>query len=126
MDTLFLTILSALYLAGETPSRPLVEYGLEHGLLTPSKRALLHSVSQVNDPLRYEGVTMYQTDWNLASLQARVDGGAPFRLPMAILDNGEVRKSGGFWVRPSDASKTQEMGGRDNSLLCSRTSDTSL
>jgi hypothetical protein len=39
---------------------------------------------------------MYQTDWNLASLQARVDGGAPFRLPMAILDNGEVRFWGGF------------------------------
>jgi hypothetical protein len=46
----------------------------------------------VNQPLRYGGVTAYQTDWSMSALTVRAVGsplqppdGSPFNLPMANL-----------------------------------------
>eukprot|EP00976_Prorocentrum_cordatum_P024505 498986-Prorocentrum_minimum.AAC.1 len=36
---------------------------------------------QVNDPLRWEGVTMYQTDWSLSSLVINAKGSSVRRAP---------------------------------------------
>ena len=46
----------------------------------------------VNQPLRYGGVTAYQTDWSMSALTVKAVGsplqpsdGTPFKLPMARL-----------------------------------------
>lgn len=50
----------------------------------------------VNQPLRFGGVTAYQTDWSMSGLQLQVEGsaglpeGVTFQLPMASLQ-GEPR-----------------------------------
>lgn len=52
----------------------------------------------VNLPLRWGGVTAYQTDWSMSGLQLKVDGAAaagvpdstPVQLPMASLGKGEL------------------------------------
>ncbi len=50
----------------------------------------------VNQPLRFGGVTAYQTDWSMSGLQLQVEGsaglpeGVTFQLPMASLQ-GEQR-----------------------------------
>jgi len=48
----------------------------------------------VNEPLRVGGVTMYQTDWGIAAIKLRVNGGEgygePFLLPMADLEGKGV------------------------------------
>ncbi|CAI5989286.1 unnamed protein product [Closterium sp. NIES-64] len=48
-------------------------------------RELQRKTISVNDPLRCQGVTMYQTDWAISAVQLRSDGGEPFKLPMASL-----------------------------------------
>eukprot|EP00271_Cylindrocystis_brebissonii_P005528 TRINITY_DN17608_c0_g1_i1.p1 TRINITY_DN17608_c0_g1~~TRINITY_DN17608_c0_g1_i1.p1 ORF type:complete len:607 (+),score=132.82 TRINITY_DN17608_c0_g1_i1:382-2202(+) len=46
---------------------------------------LTRKTISVNDPLRCQGVTLYQTDWAISALQVHVDGAPPFNLPMAKL-----------------------------------------
>ncbi|KAI7839290.1 hypothetical protein COHA_006988 [Chlorella ohadii] len=49
----------------------------------------------VNQPLRFGGVTAYQTDWSMSGLQLQVEGsaglpeGVTFQLPMASLQGGD-------------------------------------
>uniref|UniRef100_A0A7N2MY97 PFU domain-containing protein n=1 Tax=Quercus lobata TaxID=97700 RepID=A0A7N2MY97_QUELO len=51
----------------------------------------------VNDPLRYGGVTIYQTDWSFSALQILKDDEGPFNLAMAPLQiNGEKKLFGTF------------------------------
>lgn len=52
----------------------------------------------VNKPFRYDGVTMYQADWAIARLNARVNRSPVFQLPMALLDTGGKGKLWGTWV----------------------------
>ena len=59
-------------------------------------------MGQVNDPLRYKGVTMYQTDWGLSSVIVRAQGGVfgeegvDLQLPMASLE-GKGDIAGRIW-----------------------------
>lgn len=49
----------------------------------------------VNDPLRYGGITIYQTDWSLSTLQIMKNGEGPFNLALAPLQiNGDKRLYG--------------------------------
>lgn len=51
----------------------------------------------VNDPLRYGGITIYQTDWGFSALQVSKDGEGPFNLAMApLLRNGDKKLYGTF------------------------------
>ncbi|MEM9089525.1 MAG: cytochrome c biogenesis protein [Cyanobacteria bacterium P01_F01_bin.53] len=52
------------------------------------KRKTIH----VNEPLRYKNVTLYQADWAIAGVKARVNKSPTFNLPMAELqtDGGKV------------------------------------
>ncbi|KAK4562838.1 hypothetical protein RGQ29_005355 [Quercus rubra] len=51
----------------------------------------------VNDPLRYGGITIYQTDWSFSALQILKDDEGPFNLAMAPLKiNGEKKLFGTF------------------------------
>lgn len=51
----------------------------------------------VNDPLRYGGITIYQTDWSFSALQILKDGEGPFNLAMAPLKiNGDKKLFGTF------------------------------
>lgn len=54
---------------------------------------LTRKTISVNKPLRWGGVTLYQTDWSLAALSLRAEGspmqpadGSSFNLPMASLE----------------------------------------
>jgi cytochrome c biogenesis protein len=51
----------------------------------------------VNQPLRYQGVTVYQTDWSIAAVKVRVNNSPTFQLPMARLPIAEGR-IWGTWV----------------------------
>lgn len=51
----------------------------------------------VNDPLRFDGITIYQTDWSFSALQIRKDDEGPFNLAMAPLKlNGDKKLFGTF------------------------------
>ena len=52
----------------------------------------------VNQPLRYKGVTFYQTDWGIAAVRVRVNKSPIFQLPMAPLDTKGKGRIWGTWI----------------------------
>lgn len=65
---------------------------------------LLTKRISVNDPLRWRGVAMYQTDWSIAAVEVSVKqatddaGGTILRLPFATLQDGETGVGGRIWA----------------------------
>lgn len=57
---------------------------------------LVAKTISVNDPMRFGGVTMYQTDWGISAVQLRVDGSEPYNLAMAALQKGDNKLFGTF------------------------------
>lgn len=52
----------------------------------------------VNKPLRYRGVTFYQTDWGIAGVRVKLNNSPIFQLPMAPLDTKGKGKLWGTWI----------------------------
>lgn len=52
----------------------------------------------VNKPLRYKGVTFYQTNWGLSAVRVRVNNSPVFQLPMAQLNTNGNGRLWGTWV----------------------------
>eukprot|EP00803_Ostreobium_quekettii_P004859 evm.model.scf_1030EXC.1 EVM.evm.TU.scf_1030EXC.1 scf_1030EXC:4162-9143(-) len=78
-------------------------------------RELKRKTISVNDPFRYGGLTMYQTDWSMAAISVKAvgsplqpDNGEFIKLPMASLE-GRKDVSGRVWATfipmPEDASE---------------------
>ncbi|KAJ8763467.1 hypothetical protein K2173_002350 [Erythroxylum novogranatense] len=60
-------------------------------------KELMRKTISVNDPLRYGGITIYQTDWSISALQVLKDDEGPFNLAMAPLKiNGDKKLYGTF------------------------------
>jgi cytochrome c biogenesis protein len=58
------------------------------------KRETIH----VNKPLRYDGVTLYQTNWSIAAVQVQLNNSPIFQLPMAKLDTIGAGNIWGTWI----------------------------
>ena len=52
----------------------------------------------VNKPLRYKGITFYQTNWGLSAVRVRVNNSPIFQLPMAQLNTNGNGRLWGTWV----------------------------
>ncbi|XP_021738564.1 cytochrome c biogenesis protein CCS1, chloroplastic-like [Chenopodium quinoa] len=69
-------------------------------------KEVLRKTISVNNPLRYGGITIYQTDWGLSALQILKDDEGPFNLAMAPLKlNGDKRLYGTFLPVGNDNSQ---------------------
>lgn len=82
-------------------------------------------IISVNKPLRWGGVTMYQTDWSMAAITLHATGspmqpadGNSFNLPMASLE-GNPGISGRIWgtFLPSEAAPSEDKAPRGVSIL---------
>lgn len=72
---------------------------------------VMRKTIKVNDPLRYGGVTIYQTDWGFSALQVKKNGEGPFNLAMAPLKlNGDKKLFGTFLpLEDSESSNVKGM-----------------
>jgi cytochrome c biogenesis protein len=52
----------------------------------------------VNQPLRYHGVTLYQTDWGISAVRVRVNNSPIFQLPMAQISTKNNGRIWGTWI----------------------------
>ncbi len=52
----------------------------------------------VNEPLRYQGVTLYQTNWDIAGVRVQLNNSPIFQLPMAQLNTQGNGRIWGTWV----------------------------
>ncbi|HEY9803884.1 MAG TPA: cytochrome c biogenesis protein [Leptolyngbyaceae cyanobacterium] len=57
-----------------------------------------HKKIFVNQPLRYHGVTFYQTDWGISAVRVRVNNSPIFQLPMALLNTKGQGRIWGTWI----------------------------
>jgi cytochrome c biogenesis protein len=65
-------------------------------IVSPEEALVSSKIISVNDPMRFGGVTMYQTDWGISAVQLRVDGSEPYNLAMAPLQRGDNKLFGTF------------------------------
>ncbi|TQD83269.1 hypothetical protein C1H46_031191 [Malus baccata] len=69
-------------------------------LLDLDGKEVLRKTISVNNPLRYGGITIYQTDWSISALQVLKDNEGPFNLAMAPLKiNGDKKLYGSMLAR---------------------------
>jgi cytochrome c biogenesis protein len=86
-------------------------------------RELASKTVSVNAPLRFGGVTAYQTDWSMSALQLRVEGsplapdGAPIQLPMASLAGGDSKLYATFLPAEDPAAAPPGAAPRGISIL---------
>jgi cytochrome c biogenesis protein len=52
----------------------------------------------VNSPMRYHGVTFYQTDWGIAGIRVKLNNSPVFQIPMAPLNTNGQGKIWGTWI----------------------------
>lgn len=52
----------------------------------------------VNQPLRYKGVTFYQTSWGIAGVKVQLNNSPIFQLPMAELETKGKGRIWGTWI----------------------------
>lgn len=54
-----------------------------------------HKTIYVNEPLRYKGITFYQTDWSLSSLNFEIDNTKLVQLPLQLITTSDNTR---FWI----------------------------
>ncbi|KAI8554337.1 hypothetical protein RHMOL_Rhmol05G0090800 [Rhododendron molle] len=73
------------------------QFHYDLSLLDLEGKEVMRKTISINDPLRYGGFTVYQTDWSLSALQIMKDDEEPFNLAMAPLKiNGDKKLYGTF------------------------------
>ncbi|XP_004507404.1 cytochrome c biogenesis protein CCS1, chloroplastic [Cicer arietinum] len=73
------------------------QFHTDLSLLNMDGKEVMRKTISVNDPLRYDGITIYQTDWSISALQILKDNEGPYNLAMAPLKiNGDKKLYGTF------------------------------
>ncbi|RVW48433.1 Cytochrome c biogenesis protein CCS1, chloroplastic [Vitis vinifera] len=78
-------------------SGEVLQFHTDLSLFDLNGKEVMRKTISVNDPLRFDGITIYQTDWSFSALQIRKDDEGPFNLAMAPLKlNGDKKLFGTF------------------------------
>lgn len=81
-----------------TPSGSIDQFYSDMSVLNNQGKEVDHKKIFVNEPLRYHGVTFYQTDWGLSAVQVKLNNSPVFQLPMAQLDTKGQGRIWGTWI----------------------------
>jgi cytochrome c biogenesis protein len=81
-----------------TPSGGIDQFYSDMSVLDKQGQEVDHKKIFVNQPLRYHGVTFYQTDWGLSAVRVRINNSPIFQLPMAPLNTNGKGRIWGTWI----------------------------
>ncbi|MEH2403122.1 cytochrome c biogenesis protein [Nostoc sp.] len=81
-----------------TPSGGIDQFYSDMSVLNNQGKEVDHKKIFVNEPLRYHGVTFYQTDWGIAAVRVQFNNSPIFQLPMAQLKTNGNGRIWGTWV----------------------------
>ncbi|MEH1838027.1 MAG: cytochrome c biogenesis protein [Nostoc sp.] len=81
-----------------TPSGGIDQFYSDMSVLNKQGEEVEHRKIFVNEPLRYHGVTFYQTDWGIAGVRVQFNNSPVFQLPMAQLNTKGQGRIWGTWV----------------------------
>ncbi|HEY9835137.1 MAG TPA: cytochrome c biogenesis protein [Stenomitos sp.] len=81
-----------------TPEGGIDQFYSDLSVLNKAGKEVDKQTIYVNKPLRYRGVTMYQTDWGIAAVRVRLNNSPVFQIPMAQLDTQGKGRLWGTWI----------------------------
>ncbi|MCW5313303.1 cytochrome c biogenesis protein [Nostoc sp. KVJ3] len=81
-----------------TPSGGIDQFYSDMSVLNQQGEEIDHKKIFVNEPLRYHGITFYQTDWGIAGVRVQFNNSPIFQLPMAQLNTNGQGRIWGTWV----------------------------
>lgn len=81
-----------------TPEGNIDQFYSDMSVLDSNKQEVKQEKIYVNHPLRYRGVTFYQTDWSISGVQVKINNSPIFQLPMASLDTAGQGRIWGTWI----------------------------
>ncbi|MEH1805037.1 cytochrome c biogenesis protein [Nostoc sp.] len=81
-----------------TPSGGINQFYSDMSVLNNQGQEVDHKKIFVNEPLRYHGITFYQTDWGIAGVRVQFNNSPIFQLPMAQLNTNGNGRIWGTWV----------------------------
>lgn len=81
-----------------TPDGNVDQFYSDLSVVDQNGKELDHKTIHVNEPLRYQGVTFYQTNWGIAGVKAQVNNSPLFQLPMAQLPTPGEGRIWGTWI----------------------------
>jgi len=81
-----------------TPTGAIDQFYSDLSVLDAQNNEVLRKTIHVNEPLRYQGVTLYQADWAIAAIRIRLNKSPILQLPMAPLETGGKGRLWGTWI----------------------------
>ncbi|HIK06404.1 MAG TPA: cytochrome c biogenesis protein [Trichormus sp. M33_DOE_039] len=81
-----------------TPKGGIDQFYSDMSVLNNQGQEVDHKKIFVNQPLRYHGITFYQTDWGISSVRVRLNKSPVFQLPMASLNTNGKGRIWGTWI----------------------------
>ncbi|MBD2344861.1 cytochrome c biogenesis protein [Anabaena subtropica] len=81
-----------------TPTGGIDQFYSDMSVLNNQGEEVDHKKIFVNQPLRYHGVTFYQTDWGISAVRVRLNKSPIFELPMALLNTNGQGRIWGTWI----------------------------
>lgn len=81
-----------------TPDGTIDQFYSDLSVLDQAGNEIQRKTIHVNEPLRYQGVTLYQASWSVAAVQVKLNNSPIFQLPMAQLDTQGRGQLWGTWV----------------------------
>jgi cytochrome c biogenesis protein len=81
-----------------TPTGGIDQFYSDMSVLNNQGIEVDHKKIFVNEPLRYHGVTFYQTDWGLSAVRVQFNNSPVFEIPMAQLNTNGQGRIWGTWI----------------------------
>lgn len=81
-----------------TPAGGIDQFYSDMSVLDNQGNEVKHKKIFVNEPLRYRGVTFYQTDWGLSAVRVQLNKSPVLELPMAKLNSKGQGRIWGTWI----------------------------
>ena len=81
-------------------------------LIDANGKELKRETIYVNHPLKYQGLTFYQTDWNVLGLRVKYNDGLPYQIPV-------LKQPNNIWVSwiPSKLTDAENPDFQDGNIL---------
>ncbi|MGY6529235.1 MAG: cytochrome c biogenesis protein [Cyanobacterium sp.] len=84
-----------------TPQGAVDQFYSDLSVIDKEGKELDHKTIFVNQPLRYKGVTFYQTSWGISGVKVQLNNSPIFQLPMAELNTEGKGRIWGTWIPTS-------------------------
>lgn len=81
-----------------TPTGAIDQFYSDLSVLDQDGNEVKHKTIHVNEPLRYQGVTLYQADWGIAAARVQLNNSPILEVPMSRLEPAGGGRFWGTWL----------------------------